>query len=53
MHDMARKGQVMVTAEACLGKYRLTIPRLELFAGHMAVNSVDNVRRALDVFAVN
>lgn len=31
-----------------LAKQRLTIPRLELVAGHMAVDSVDNVCRALD-----
>ena len=33
-------------------KQRLTIPRLELVAGHMAVNSVDNIRHILDGFSV-
>ena len=31
----------------------LTIPRLELVAGHMAVNLVTNVRAALDTYQVN
>ena len=47
------KGHVMVTVKARVAKQRLKMPRLELFAGQMAVNSVDNVRRALDGFAVN
>ena len=40
--------QDLVAAKARLAKQRLTIPRLELVAGHMAVNSVDNIRHALD-----
>ena len=44
--------QGLVAAKARLAKQRLTIPRLELVAGHMAANSVDNVRRALDGFPV-
>ena len=40
--------QGLVAAKARLAKQRLTIPRLELVAGHMAVNSVDNIRHALD-----
>ena len=44
--------QGLVAAKARLAKQRLTIPRLELVAGHMAVNSVDNIRHALDGFPV-
>ena len=44
--------QGLVAAKARLAKQRLTIPRLELVAGHMAVNLVDNVRRALAGFPV-
>ena len=39
-----------LVAKARLGKQRLTIPRLELVEGHMAVNSVANIRRVLDGF---
>ena len=43
--------QGLVTAKARLAKQRLTIPRLELVAGHMAVNSVDDFSHAaLDGF---
>ena len=44
--------QGLVTAKARLAKQRLTIPRLELVAGHMAVNLADNVRCALTGFPV-
>ena len=44
--------QGLVAAKARLAKQRLTIPRLELVAGHMAANSVDNIRRALDGFPI-
>lgn len=44
--------QGLVAAKARLAKQRLTIPRLELVTGHMAVNSVDNIRRVLDGFPV-
>ena len=44
--------QGLVAAKARLAKQRLTIPRLELVAGHMAVNSVDNIRHVLDGFPV-
>ena len=44
--------QGLVAAKERLAKQRLTIPRLELVAGHMAVNLVDNVRRALAGFPV-
>lgn len=40
--------QGLVAAKALLAKQRLTIPRLELVAGHMAVNTVDNIRHSLD-----
>ncbi|XP_067045588.1 uncharacterized protein [Acropora muricata] len=40
--------QGLVAAKVRLAKQRLTIPRLELVAVHMAVNSVDNIRRVLD-----
>ena len=44
--------QGLVAAKARLAKQGLTIPKLELVAGHMAVNLVDNVRRALAGFPV-
>ena len=40
--------QGLIAARSRLSKEGLTIPRLELVAGHMAVNLVDNVRDALD-----
>ena len=40
--------QGLIAARSRLSKQGLTIPRLELVAGHMAVNLVDNVRDALD-----
>ena len=42
--------QGLVTAKSRLAKEGLTIPRLELVAGHMAVNLVSNVRTALEGF---
>ena len=42
--------QGLVAAKVRLAKQRLT--RLELVAGHMAVNTVDNIRYALDGFPV-
>ena len=44
--------QELVTAKARLSKQGLTIPRLELVAGHMAINLVNNVRHALTGFPV-
>ena len=44
--------QGLVAAKAHLAKQRLTIRRLELVAGHMAVNSVDIIRHVLDGFPV-
>lgn len=41
-----------MAAEARLAKQRLIISRLKLVAGHMAVNSVDNIRRVLNGFPV-
>ena len=40
--------QGLIAARSRLSKQGLTIPRLELVAGHMAVNLVANVRTALD-----
>ena len=40
--------QGLVCAKSRLAKRNLTIPRLELVAGHMAVNLVTNVERAID-----
>ena len=40
--------QGRVTAKSRLAKQNLTIPRLELVAGHMAVNLGVNVRNAID-----
>ena len=40
--------QSLIAARSRLAKQGLTIPWLELVAGHMAVNLVDNVRDALD-----
>ena len=44
--------QGLVTAKSRLAKSGLTIPRLELVAGHMAVNIVENVRDAIEGFPV-
>ena len=44
--------QGLVAAKVRLAKQGLTIPKLELMAGYMAVNLVDNVRRALAGFLV-
>ena len=40
--------QGLVTAKCRLAKQGLTIPRLELVSGHMAVNLATNVRQALE-----
>lgn len=42
--------QGLVAAKGRLAKQRLTISRLELFAGHMAVNLADNICRVLNGF---
>ena len=44
--------QDLVAAKSRLAKTNLTIPRLELVAGHMAVNLAVNVRNALEEFRV-
>lgn len=44
--------QGLVVARARLSKKGLTIPRLELVSGHMAVNLLANVASALDGFPV-
>ncbi len=45
--------QGLVCAKSRLAKRNLTIPRLELVAGHMAVNLVDNVQLAIDLCPVS
>lgn len=40
--------QRLVTAKSCLAKQGVTIPRLELVPGHMAVNLITNLREALE-----
>lgn len=40
--------QNLVAAKSCLAKRRLTVPRLELVAGHIATNMIVNVQQALD-----
>lgn len=45
--------QGLIAATSRLSKQGLTIPRLELVAGHMAVNLVANVRNALDGFPIS
>jgi hypothetical protein len=44
--------QGLVAAKARLAKQGLTIPRLELVSGHMAVNLISNVKTALEGFNV-
>ena len=44
--------QGLVAAKACLAKQGVTIPRLELVAGHMAVNLLTNVHDALTGYPV-
>ncbi|KAK3719160.1 hypothetical protein QZH41_005637 [Actinostola sp. cb2023] len=45
--------QGLVAAKARLAKRGLTIPRLELVSGHMAVNLLTNVSAALDGFSMS
>ena len=40
--------QGLITAKSRLAKQDLTIPRLELVSGHMALNLITNVRQALN-----
>jgi len=45
--------QRLVAAKACLAKGGLSIPRLELVAGHMATNLLTNMRSALEGLPVS
>ena len=45
--------QVLVASRARLAKKGLTIPRLELVSGHMAMNLLSNVSEALEGFPVS
>ena len=49
-HQPSGVSQRLVTAKLRLAKKGLTIPRLELVAGHMAASRVSNVRDALEGF---
>ena len=48
IRQASRTNQGLIAARSRLSKQGLTIPRLALVSGHMAVNLVDNVRDALD-----
>ena len=45
--------QGLITAKSRVAKQGLTIPRLELIAGHMTINLAANVREALDGIQLN
>ena len=45
--------QGLITAKSRIAKQGLTIPRLELVAGHMAVNLAANVRKSLNGFRLD
>ena len=45
--------QGLITAKSRIAKQGLTIPRLELVAGHMAVNLAANVRKSLKGFRLD
>ena len=47
VHQQEKVTQGLVCAKSRIAKRNLTIPRLELIAGHMAVNLVVNVKTAL------
>ena len=49
-HQSSEVSQGLVTAKSRLAKKGLTIPRLELVAGHMTANLVSKVRDALEGF---
>ena len=53
VHQASGTTQGLVAAKARLAKQGLTIPRLELVAGHMAANLTNNVRGALEGFPVS
>ena len=48
VRQAAGTNQGLIAARSRLSKQGLTIPRLELVAGHMAVNLITNVREALE-----
>ena len=49
----SKVSQGLIAAKARLAKQGLTIPRLELVSGHMAVNLISNVKTALEGFNVS
>ena len=49
IHQVQGITQQLVCAKSRLAKKNLTIPRLELVTGHMAVNFVTNVQVAFNV----
>ncbi|XP_068704663.1 uncharacterized protein [Montipora foliosa] len=51
-HQPSGISQGLVAAKSRLAKKGLTIPRLELVAGHMATNLVHNLKQALQGFPV-
>lgn len=51
--QLSRLTQGLVAAKARLAKQGLTIPRLELVAGHLLANLVTNIREALEEFLVD
>ena len=47
VHQREKTTQGLVTSKSRIAKPNVSIPRLELIAGHMVANLTDNVRRAL------
>ena len=47
VHQREKTTQGLVTSKSRIAKQNVSIPRLELIAGHMVANLTDNVRRAL------
>ena len=52
VYQESSKRQGLLIAKARLSKKDLTIPRLELVSAHMAANLVNDVRNALEGYAV-
>ena len=48
----SNNSQGLITAKSRLAKNGLTIPRLELVAGHKAANLIDNVKKALQGYPI-
>ena len=48
----SNNSQGLITAKSRLAKKGLTIPRLELVAGHMAANLIDNAKKALQGYPI-